>query len=63
MKIKELTTKSEAEVRKMLEDFHIQAHDLSVKGKTSQLKNTHQMKIVRKDIARILTYLHGLVKV
>lgn len=57
MKFKELTTKSEAEIRQMLADLRQQAHDLLVKTKLNQLKTTHQIADVRKDIARILTFL------
>ncbi len=57
MKFKELTTKSEAEVKHLLEELKAQSHELAVKQRLNQLKNTHQLKLVKKDIARILTYL------
>lgn len=57
MKYKELTTKSEAELKTLLAELRIQAHDLSVKARLQQIKNTHQIKAAKKDIARILTYL------
>jgi large subunit ribosomal protein L29 len=59
MKYKELKSKTEAEIRKTLEDLRVEAHDLLVKLRLNQLKNTHKLKAVRKDIARILTYLHN----
>ena len=58
MKFKELTTKSVSEVHKMLEDLKVEAHDMSVKTRLNQLKNTHKLKSVKKDIARVMTYLH-----
>jgi ribosomal protein L29 len=61
MKFKELTTKSEAEVRKMLEDLKDEAHDMAVKMRLNQWKNTHKLKSVKKDIARVMTYLHSKV--
>lgn len=62
MKFKELTTKSEAEVRKMLEELENSAHDLALKIRLSEEKNTRKLRPVKKDIARIKTFLHSLVK-
>ena len=57
MKFKELTTKSDAEVKHLLVELRGKAHDLSVKLRLSQLKNTNELKVVKKDIARIMTFL------
>ncbi len=57
MKYKELKLKTDGEVKKMLEELRIEAHDLFVKLRLNQLKNTHKQKAVKKDIARIMTYL------
>ena len=57
MKFKELTTKSESELRQLLADLKAQAHELKVKSKLNQLKNNHQIGMVKKDIARIMTHL------
>lgn len=59
MKFKELTTKSESELKKMLEDLRHEAHELGVKIRMNETKQTHKMKMVKKDIARILTFLHN----
>jgi large subunit ribosomal protein L29 len=59
MKFKELTTKSEADIKKMLEDLKHEAHELAVKIRTSELKQTHKLKAVKKDIARIMTLLNN----
>ena len=59
MKFKELTTKTEAEVRQLLAESRVKAHDLSVKLKLNQLKNTKELGIVKKDIAKIMTYLRS----
>lgn len=59
MKYKELTTKSEGEVKKMLADLEDELHQLSVKIKLNQEKATHKLGIMKKDIARIKTYLHS----
>jgi len=57
MKFTELKTKSEAEIKGLLTELKTKAHDLSVKLKLSQLKNTNELKVVKKDIARIMTFL------
>ena len=57
MKYKELTTKSEAEVKKMLEELQEQAQELAVKIRLSQEKQNHKLKILKKDIARVKTFL------
>lgn len=57
MKFKELTTKSEGEIKHLLEELQNEAHDLSVKMKLNQVKNTGKLKTVKKDIARILTFI------
>jgi ribosomal protein L29 len=59
MKFKELTTKSDAEVKTLLAELRTKAHDLSVKLRLNQLKNTKELNFVRKDIARIMFYLHS----
>ena len=58
MKFKELTTKSEAELKTLLAELKSQAHELTVKARLNQLKNNHQIPALKKDIARILTHLH-----
>ena len=57
MKFAELKTKSEAEIKQLLLELHEKAHDLSVKIKLNQLKNTNELKAAKKDIARIMTFL------
>ena len=59
MKYKELTTKSEPEIRHLLQELLGNAHDLSVKMKLSQQKNTKELSGIKKDIARIMTYLRS----
>lgn len=62
MKFKELTTKSETEVKQMLKDLKSQVHELSLKSRLGQLKNIKQISFVKKDVARIMTYLSSLNK-
>ena len=57
MKFTELKTKSETEIKHLLVELREKAHDLSVKLKLNQLKNNQELKAVKKDIARIMTFL------
>lgn len=57
MKFKEITTKSESELQKMLSELRSEAHELKMKISLGQAKNSHKVSAIKKDIARILTYL------
>lgn len=57
MKYKELSTKTDAELQKLLEDLRHDAHRMAVQIRTSELKQTHKLKAAKKDIARVLTFL------
>ncbi len=57
MKYKELTTKSEAEAKKMLEEVENEFHGLRQKVRQNQEKQTHKLSQLKKDIARIKTFL------
>ncbi len=59
MNFKELKTKSDAEIKNLLLELKEKAQDLGVKIRLNQLKNTHELGVVKKDIARIMTYLHS----
>ena len=59
MDFKELKTKSEAEVKQLLIELRGKAHELSVKMKLNQVKNNQEIKTVKKDIARIMTFLYS----
>lgn len=59
MKYKELTNQTVGEAKKLLEELTEKAHNLAVKSRLNQLKNTHQLKQVKKDIARLKTFLHA----
>ncbi len=59
MEFKELTTKSEAEVKQLLIELKAKAHELSVKIKLNQHKNTNELGQTKKDIARIMSFLHN----
>ncbi len=57
MKFSELSNKSVAELQKDLSVLRDEASSLKVKSRLAQVKNTHSIKAVRKDVARILTAL------
>ena len=59
MKFKELKNQSVTALKQQLLDLRAEAHELSVKLKLGQLKQKHKLREVRKDVARILTYLSG----
>lgn len=59
MKYKDLKNITDAEAVKMLDELRAKRHELSVKLKLNQLKNTSEVRLARKDIARILTFLHS----
>jgi ribosomal protein L29 len=59
MKYKELSGKNDAALRKELETLRSKAMELARKKKMGQSKNIHELAGVRKDIARILTYLRA----
>ncbi len=57
MKFKELSGKSADQLQKDLAELREKANGLMVKSRLAQVKNTHQLREARKDIARILTAL------
>ncbi len=59
MKYKELSQQTNDQLRKELAELRAKASDLAQKKKLGQVKNVHQLAGIRKDIARILTYLRA----
>lgn len=62
MKFTELKTKSAGEIKSLLAELKLKAYDLSVKMKLKQVKNTREYGQIRKDIARVMTYLKSQEK-
>ncbi len=56
--LKELKTKSNAELLKQLASGREHLRDLRFKASQNQLKNVREMRIVRKKISRINTLLN-----
>jgi len=57
MKVKELITKENTELNKILQDKKMELVELRFDWKNKKLKNTNLIKETKKDIARILTIL------
>ena len=57
MKYSELINKSTDELTRMLEELRVKLGHMRFKISASALKNTGEVKEVRRDIARILTAL------
>jgi large subunit ribosomal protein L29 len=58
MKINELRTQTPEMLKKQLAALREQARDLQFKIHSKEIKNNHLIKVVKKDIARILTLLN-----
>ena len=57
MNYTDLTAKSEAELLEMLKEKKIELFTLKAKQRTMQLTNTGELRVAKKDIARIQTAL------
>ena len=55
MKIKELREKKSLELDKLLAELREEQHALRFKDSAKQLKEVRKIRVVKKDIARILT--------
>jgi ribosomal protein L29 len=58
MKIKELKNMGREELHKQLASMREQVRDLSFKIHSREVKNNHTLKVVKKDVARILTLIN-----
>lgn len=58
MEIKELTTKTPAELIKLLAESQEKLRDLRFKDSNKQLKNVRSIRVLKQDIARINTLLN-----
>jgi len=57
MDIKELKLKPASELENLVLELRKKLDDLSFKAKQDQLKSVRDLRVVKKDIARILTVL------
>ncbi len=58
MDIQDLKNKSISDLHKLLAETRDKLRELRFKASEGQLKTNHQVKAVRKDIARILTLIN-----
>ena len=58
MDFKELQIKNEAELNKLLMQNHEKLRELRFKDSNKQLKNVREIRIVKEQIAQILTILN-----
>ena len=56
--MKELTTKTSAELTKLLAESQEKLRDLRFKDSNKQLKNVRSIRVLKQDIARINTLLN-----
>lgn len=59
MEFKELKTKSENELHKLLAETRDKLRDLRFKDANKQLKNVREIRKIREMIARIMTLLNS----
>jgi large subunit ribosomal protein L29 len=57
MNYTDIASKSEAELLDMLKEKKLELFTLKAKQKTMQLTNTYELRVAKKDIARIQTAL------
>ena len=58
MEIKELTTKTPAELKKLLVESQEKLRELRFKDSNKQLKNVRSIRLLKQEIARINTLLN-----
>ncbi len=57
MKLKELKEKTESELKKILQDWREKLRQLRFDLSAGKVKNVREIRIIKKNIARILTIL------
>ena len=57
MKFKDINVKPVAELEQMVNDLKAELFTLRFRNSTGQLDQTHKIKMVRQDIAKVLTAL------
>ncbi len=58
MKPQEIRDLTEAEIERKIKELKENLFKLKVKLSTKQLEKTHQIKFIKKDIARLMTILN-----
>lgn len=57
MEIKDLRSKSETELNEQLNELKKELFSLRMKKSTGQLRTTHDLKLTKRNIARVFTLL------
>jgi len=60
MKYSDLADKSSAELKAMLKEKKTELFTLKIKQKMMQLQNTSELRVAKKDVARINTALSAI---
>ncbi|HEX9503878.1 MAG TPA: 50S ribosomal protein L29 [Patescibacteria group bacterium] len=58
MKMKEMRNFNEQELLRQLATLREQVRDLTFKIHSREVKNSHTLKVIKKDIARMLTLIN-----
>ena len=59
MNIKDLKTRKESELHKLLAEYRDKIRDLRFKISLNEMKTVHEFRKAKKTIARILTFLNS----
>ncbi len=59
MDLKELKTKKEADLHNILSDLRDKLRVLRFKDSNKQLKNIREIRVIKKDIARVLSLINN----
>lgn len=59
MKIADLKSKDARELEQMLQEFQVKLGKLAFEHQAKTLKKSHELGMLKRDIARIHTLLHG----
>jgi large subunit ribosomal protein L29 len=62
MKAADLREKTPEQLREQLEALRKEAFNLRFRRATGQLENTHQMRAVRRDVARVQSVLNEMAR-
>ncbi len=59
MKAKELRQKNTEDLKKLLEEFRTELFNLRIQKRTGQIEKVGRIRVVKKEIARILTVVNS----
>lgn len=59
MKTADIKTKDPRELEQLLQEYQVKLGKMEFEHQAKTLKKTHELGILKRDIARIKTFLHG----